>query len=96
MCISCAASGSWAKKNAIGKEDVAKLVEDTYRCVIAIFAVTLMSLISDWQTFVGLDFSSTALIKFCFRVSIDFVRTLYLMLVSYRLTEKRSSQLQIG
>lgn len=22
----------WAKKNAVGKEEVAKLVDDTYRC----------------------------------------------------------------
>lgn len=33
-CIFYAVSGMWAKKNAVGKEEVAKLVDDTYRQVI--------------------------------------------------------------
>lgn len=31
----------WAKKNAVGKEEVAKLVEDTYRFPIFLLLVSL-------------------------------------------------------
>lgn len=31
----------WAKKNAVGKEEVAKLVEDTYRFLIGLLLVSL-------------------------------------------------------
>lgn len=36
-CKFCTVSGMCAKKNAVGKDDVAKLVDDTYRCVIWTF-----------------------------------------------------------
>lgn len=34
-------SGIWAKKNAVRKEEVAKLVDDTYRCVCVPHCVAL-------------------------------------------------------
>lgn len=35
----------WAKKNAVGKEQVAKLVDDTYRFVFCILYIFLHDLI---------------------------------------------------
>lgn len=35
-CLSfCAVSGRWPNKNAVGKPEIAKLVDDIYRCVLS-------------------------------------------------------------
>lgn len=46
-CLSfCAVSGMWAKKNAVGKQEVAKLVDDIYRCVLILSFLNLPHMIS--------------------------------------------------
>lgn len=37
-----AVSGMWAKKYAVGKEEIAKLVDDTYRCLFFCFIFTVL------------------------------------------------------